>query len=128
MNMLRRLDTLYFVSLFIFLFISIPAASVREANTCDQAVVAQDDEITDNTQDNNGVSSYLSGSETEHNLVLSNGEHSSINDSDMSLVLWPNILSVSKLCGIVKIILNDQSLISQNFFDTFFHPPKTFAA
>ena len=128
MNMLRRLDTLYFVSLFIFLFISIQAASVRETNTCDQAVVAQDDEITDNTQDNNGVSSYLSGSETEHNLVLSNGEHSSINDSDMSLVLWPNILSVSKLCGIVKIILNDQSLISQNFFDTFFHPPKTFAA
>ena len=128
MKMLRRIDTLYFVSLLVFLFISIPAGLARAANTCDQNIVIQDDEFTDNTQDNNGASLHLSGSKTEHNLVLSNAEHSSINDSDMSQVLWSNILSISKSCGIVKIILNEVSLISQNFFNTFFHPPKTFMA
>ena len=128
MNMLRRLDTLYFVSLFMFLLISIQAASVRAMYTCDQDIVTQDDEFTDNTQGNNGESFHLSGSETEHNFVLSNEVHSSINDSDMSLVLWSNILSISKSCGIVKIIMHEVSLISQNFFNTFFHPPKTFVA
>ncbi len=128
MNMLRRIETLYFVSLFIFLFISIQAASVRLTTTCDQDIVTQDDVFTDNSQDNNGVSSHLSGSETEHNLVLLNEEHSSINNSDMSLALWSNILSISKSCRIVKIIMHEVPLISQDFFNTFFHPPKTFLA
>ena len=128
MKKLRRIDTVYFFSLFVFLFISIPAGLARATDTCDQDIVTQNDVSADNTQDNNGLSIHLSGSETEHHLVLSNEAHSSINDSDMSQVLWSDILSISKSCGIVKIILNEVSLISQNFFNTFFHPPKTFMA
>ena len=124
----RRIDTVYFISLFVFLFLSIPAGLVRATDTCDQDIVTQNEESTDNTLENNGVSIHFSVSETEHNLILSNGEHSSINNSNMYQVLWPNIVSISKSCGIVKIILNEVSLISQNFFNTFFHPPKTFMA
>ena len=128
MKILRRIDILYFISLFVFLFISMPVGPIGAVYTGDQNTVTSGDMSSDTDQDKQTVSGSYFDRISECTFVQADKTYLSVSVSYMPFVSLSHMLSILKSCAIVKIIMLEVCLHSQNFLHTFFHPPKIFMA